>query len=248
MAKKNSNAILEEQRRAREEFLKLKKMQSGEMEAGPKPSEVAIVPKTFGEKLKNIWFHDKWFILGALFLSIAVCVMVAQCATREKYDLEVVVFSYDIVGDSNNDAIATYLEQYCEDIDGNGEVNIQIINCSYNSKSGDRQYQMTMSQKLTAIIAADANALLFITDDESYEYLNNISEGNEFFEGDPLELGEDFYKQCTLNNPLSNLPEGLQISCRNIEGKTIAKDENIAEYYKQSKNLLESIEHISTPS
>lgn len=242
MAKKKSNAILEEQRRAREEFLKLKKMQSGEMEAGPKPSEVAIVPKTFGEKLKNIWFHDKWFILGGLFLAIAISVMVAQCATREKYDLEVVVFSYNIVGDANNDAIATYLEQYCDDIDGNGEVNIQIINCSYNSKSGDRQYQMTMTQKLTAIIAADANALLFITDDESYKYLNNISEGNEFFEGEPVALGEDFYKQCTLDDVLSNLPEGLQISCRNIEGKTISKDKKIAEYYEQAQKILKSVE------
>ena len=42
----NKNEILEEQRRAREEFLELKKMQSGEMKAPPKPSEVAIVPKT----------------------------------------------------------------------------------------------------------------------------------------------------------------------------------------------------------
>ena len=36
----NKNEILEEQRRAREEFLELKKMQSGEMKAPPKPSEV----------------------------------------------------------------------------------------------------------------------------------------------------------------------------------------------------------------
>lgn len=243
MAKKKSNDIIEEQRRAREEFLKLKKMQSGEMETGPKPSEVAIVPKTLPEKLKNIWFHDKWFIIGGLFLTIAIAVMVAQCATREKYDLEVVVFSYDIVADANNEPIAEYLEQYCEDIDGNGEVNIQIVNCSYNKNSNDRQYQMTMSQKLTAVIAADANALLFITDAESYDYLNGLSEGNALFDGDPVALGEDFYEKCTLeDNVLSNLPEGLQISCRNIEGKTISSDEKIKDYYEQSQNIIKAIE------
>ena len=242
MAKKKSNDIIEEQRRAREEFLKLKKMQNGEMETGPKPSEVAIVPKTLPEKLKNIWFHDKWIILGALFLTVVVAVMVAQCATREKYDLEVVIFSYEMVGDANNDAIATYLEQYCEDINDDGEVNIQIVNCSYNSKSGDKQYQMTMSQKLTAIIAADAHALLYITDNESYEYLNNISESGTLFEGEPMPLGEKFYKECTVDDVLSNLPEGLQISCRNVEGKTISKDKKIKEYYEQSQNILKALE------
>lgn len=241
MAKKKSNDIIEEQRRAREEFLKLKKMQSGEMDTGPKPSEVAIVPKTLPEKLKNIWFHDKWFIIGGLLLALAITVMVAQCASREKYDLEVVVFSYDIVADANNDAIAEYLEQYCEDIDGNGEVNIQIVNCSYNKDSNDRQYQMTMSQKLTAVIAADANALLFITDADSYEYLNGLSEDNVLFDGDPIALGEDFYEECTVEDVFSHLPEGLQISCRNIDGKTISSDKNIKAYYEQSQNIIKAI-------
>ena len=53
MADKKSNDILEEQRRAREEFLKLKKMQQGELEAGPKPSEVAVAPKTAKEKAEQ---------------------------------------------------------------------------------------------------------------------------------------------------------------------------------------------------
>ena len=45
MAEKKTNEILEEQRRARQEFLDLKKMQQGEMEAPPKPSEVAMPKK-----------------------------------------------------------------------------------------------------------------------------------------------------------------------------------------------------------
>ena len=53
--KKQVNPIIAEQRRAREEFLKLKRMQSGEIPTEPKPSEIAVKPKTFTEKLKNIW-------------------------------------------------------------------------------------------------------------------------------------------------------------------------------------------------
>ena len=90
----NKNEILEEQRRAREEFLELKKMQSGEMKAPPKPSEVAIVPKTPKEKWDNFWFQYKWHVTAIVAVTVILAVLITQCATRTKYDLEVVYFTY----------------------------------------------------------------------------------------------------------------------------------------------------------
>ena len=58
MPEKNENEIIQEQRKARKAFLELKKMQNGEMDAGPKPSDVAIVPKTFWEKFKHFWYYN----------------------------------------------------------------------------------------------------------------------------------------------------------------------------------------------
>jgi hypothetical protein len=49
------NDIIEEQRRARQEFLKLKQMQNGEIEPEAKPSEIAIKPTTFSEKWQELW-------------------------------------------------------------------------------------------------------------------------------------------------------------------------------------------------
>ena len=43
MSEKDTNEILEEQRRARQEFLELKKMQSGEMAAPP--ARLLLFPK-----------------------------------------------------------------------------------------------------------------------------------------------------------------------------------------------------------
>ena len=91
MANNKKNDIIEEQRRARAEFLRLKKMQSGELDAGPKPSEIYEAPKTFSEKLKNIWYHDKLAIaiIGVIIALIAfLCV---QCATKTEYDISVVL-------------------------------------------------------------------------------------------------------------------------------------------------------------
>ena len=70
MADKKINETLAQQRKAREDFLALKRMQQGELDAGPKPSEIAIELKTPMDKLKNIWFHDKWYILGVIAIAI----------------------------------------------------------------------------------------------------------------------------------------------------------------------------------
>ena len=72
MSEKNKNETIEQQRRAREEFLKLKKIQQGELPAEPKPSDVAIVPKTREEKLSNFWFHHKWHVIALVFITVVL--------------------------------------------------------------------------------------------------------------------------------------------------------------------------------
>ena len=123
------NEILEEQRRVREEFLQLKKMQNGEIKPEPKPSEIAIKPKTFKEKLQNYWFHYKWHTIATVFSVVILAVLVAQCAGREKYDYTVVLFSYKSCLDAQTQKVEEYLENYSTDLDGDGKVNVSVINC-----------------------------------------------------------------------------------------------------------------------
>ena len=151
MSEKETNEILEEQRRARQEFLELKKMQSGEMKAPPKPSEVAIVPKTPKEKWDNFWFQYKWYVVAITAVTVVLAVLITQCATRTKYDMEVVYFTYTAALDEQTNAVAKYIAGYAEDVNGDGEINIQVVNCSFNGKSGDTQYRYTMMTKLQAM-------------------------------------------------------------------------------------------------
>ena len=50
------NDIVEEQRKARQEFLKLKQMQNRDIEPEAKPSEIGIIPTTPTEKCQNFCF------------------------------------------------------------------------------------------------------------------------------------------------------------------------------------------------
>ena len=244
MSEKKRNEILEEQRRARQEFLELKKMQNGEMEAPPKPSEIAIVPKTPKEKWDNFWFQYKWYVIGIVAVTVILAVLITQCATRIKYDYKVVYFSYSAVIDEHTAKIADYLKPYAEDTNGDGEVNIQVINVSFSNKSGDSQYRYSMLTKLQALLTGDENAILYITDSESYKYLDGISESGGLFEDEPYKFGENFYK-ATESEELGRLPEGLQISCRRIGDTTMESKKDAAVAYENAKKLLQKLKTAS---
>lgn len=239
MAKKND--ILEEQRKAREEFLRLKKMQSGEISAGPKPSEVAYVPKTPREKLGNFWYQYKWHTIGIMAAVAVLAVLVVQCTTRTKYDLEIVYFTYSAVLDDQTEKIADYFEKRCSDLDGNGEVNVQVINCSLSENSNDVQLKSTAYTKVQSLIVADEKAILFITDEESIKYFDKIaSDSGGLFDGEPYKFGEDFYK-ATESDKWGSLPEGLQISCRRISDTVLEGKKNVQVYYDEANRILEGL-------
>ena len=238
MASKKTNDILAEQRRAREEFLRLKKMQSGEIPTDPKPSEEAILPKTPEEKIKNFWFHYKWHTIGIIATLVILTVLVAQCVNKPKYDYEIVYFSYTQVLDEQLDSMEEYFETLGSDLDGDGEVNVQIVNCSVSNDKSNYNYRNTILTKLQAMIAADEKAMLFITDKDSYKY---FEEGNiDIFDGEPLPLGDEFYEKAAKSD-FGILTDGLQISIRKVSGTTLGKNNDAEFYYDESKKIMENL-------
>lgn len=232
------NKILEEQRKARENFLQLKKMQHGEMKPEPKPSEVAVMPKTFKEKVQNYWFHFKWYTIGAIFLIVTIVFLTAQCANREQYDYTAVLFAYKGCIDVQTEKLEEYLEKYTTDVDGNGEVNVSIVNCSFTD-GANVQYRNSMLTKVQTQIVANNEAVMYIVDKSAYEYMQNIIEGG-LFEGEPLFLDQEFY-QFTKSEEFGELPEGLMMTLRRIGGTTFENDEKAKSTYDECKKVIEKI-------
>ena len=241
MTNKKESDTLRQRKIAQQEFLKLKKMQQGELDAGPKPSEVYSAPLTIKEKIKNIWYHDKLAIVIVAALAVCIALFVAQCATKTQYDATVVVFTYSITSDNNCDKMGEYLKPYCKDINNDSKININVINCSIEESQGNSEYSYTARTKVSTLIASEPSALLFITDDSSYKHLCGLSDEIDLFEGEPFEFKEDFYEFCKEENQLYSTPKGLQISCRTIEGTTIERDKNIDTYYDQAQTILNGL-------
>ncbi len=231
------NEIMEEQRKAREEFLRLKKMQQGEIEPDAKPSEVAIKPRTFGEKVQNFWYHFKVQTILAVMFAIIIAIVTTQCATRERYDFSVMYFAFTPAIDAQLEGVEEYFEKYSTDLDGNGEVNIQVVNCSVTDDNRDAG-RNTMFAKVQSVLVAEHSTVLYIIDDKAKQYFDDALDYSLFVE-EPIKLGEEFYKRAV--DEKIPLPEDLMLGLRIIENTGFEGNEEAEKVFLESQRVLEKI-------
>lgn len=237
MAKRESETI-SQQRKARQDFLELKKMQNGEMYAGPKPSEIDTTPKTFKDKFANFWFHYKFAAIAVLLSAVFLAVTVTQCLGKTKYDLIAVVFTDEYISAEYNLYIEKYFENYFDDINGDGQVKIQITNCSYDGENQYSEMSKTANQKFQTAITAEKSAFIFILNDGTKQKLKDI--GKDFFEEENVILGKSFYDDVDKLEGFK-LPENLSLLIKNVSKSKLEKDKDLKEYYKQAKKILKGV-------
>ena len=235
---KKESETIRQQRKAREDFLELKKMQSGESSAPPPPSAEAILPTTFSEKLKNFWFYNRFIVLGVAFLLIVFAILFNQCVSRIDYDICVTVYTSSPVGENDLQRMAEYFEKICDDINGDGEVHVQIINCSF-SKNSNRQLSIAANQKLQSVLVAEYKAMLFITDDYTLDYMQSISSEESFFE-DTVMLDKSFYDFCETED-LFKLPNDIKLSRRKINKTTMKDNKTAILCYETAGKMIDRI-------
>lgn len=156
-----------------------------ELEYKP-PAPPPMTPKG---KLQNIWYHYKWAIIGGVFAVIVLTVLIVQAVTREKPDYRICMATMGYLPDSVVEALEETLEQYGEDLNGDGEVmvSIQALNVSLE-EGGNNQLSMANRQAVFAHIAA-RDVPIFAFDAEYYAELSaNLDAGLSFFE--PLDTAQ----------------------------------------------------------
>ena len=242
--------FIEEQRRRQRELVAARKAKQNPDSVVPEPVPVGPAPKkTFSERIKNFWFYYKWFVAGGLFIALTLGIAIHQCASRESYDAEVVLLSYEAYTGGQLDAIERQLEKYAVDFNGDGEVNVQIIDCAYNEKEA-LDLQNAKRQKLTAVLAANDNALLFLTSEETFQYLESLYEGGFLVDmdlpdddGKSIVLPESFYEAIDAESENGFvMPRGLRISRRRAdEGTVVGQSKGIEEKIKAADKTLENI-------
>ena len=235
-----SNKIIEEQRRAREEKINMIKAKQGLAEPEKKVESLVVIPKTPKEKLQNYWYHFKWHTIGSVALVIVLAIMIVQCASRESYDFMVVIYANTPMESGRIEKIEEYIEQFAEDIDGDGKVSVEVVDCTFSDLTEDSQSKQTAVSKVQSMIAAEPKAILYIVNEKSANDLNGLNTKG-FFEGEPIDLSQEFYDFCNGETEYQKVPEGLKIGYRRIGGTLMQNDKDAKEIQKVSIKIYEEM-------
>lgn len=155
-----------------------------------KPDEKIQAPSTPQGWLENFWYHHKWAFLGGVFAVIVGIVLVTQLVTRDTPDYHILLMTQQTYLQTDVAEMETMLEQYGEDLDGDGKVEVSIQNCRI-AKDTNQQYNSGFQMVQAHLMAGDV--LFFVWDESAYTMFmdgleNVLEEGTTFLT--PLPAGE----------------------------------------------------------
>lgn len=199
---------------------------------------------------ENFWYYYKWHFIAIVLAAVILTVTTAQCISSEKYDYKIVVALEDcVLSEKQIKIIEKGIAEYGKDLNGDGKVTVSAMNCTYNkSDNTNYNYTISMQQKLQINAMGNEEALLYITNTETFKYIDEIKkdEGGFFVN---CNLPDKNGKALNLTNfkffkELQNfaLPvKDLYVCKRVIKGTLLEKAKNIEKTEKDNDFLLKSL-------
>lgn len=154
----------EYEKRLLEEKKELLKLKNGDID------QSEIIHEEHEEKIKltgmawvkNFWWHNKIIIILAVFFIAVFGYITYDTVSRKKPDMQVILTCNNGIL-NRKDELADLFEQYCGDINGDGEVYVQIIEAPIATSADD----YTTSTKYQAVIQSNLqtdDVIFFVND------------------------------------------------------------------------------------
>lgn len=139
-------------------------------------------PTTPQGKIENFWYHYKWVTLGGVFLVTVLIVIITQLLTRNPPDYRIMLLTERAYTMDEVNALELLLTPYGEDLDGDGQVEINIQNCMLGEQV-KQQYNSNIQMFQANLMAGDI--MCFIWDQKTYKQqipaVENLMQGDEAF-------------------------------------------------------------------
>ncbi len=216
--------------------------------------ENRVKPKGFKAKIENFWYHYKYHTIAISIVFITLAVSIAQCCSKPDYDYKIVVATRSMtLSTPQLEAITEELEQYGKDVNGDGEVNLLLVDCTVDGNTSDYQTLIGKQQKLQALLMTDTEAMLFLTDTKCLEWIDSLNEKSHFIAdtGLPHNDGRGFLISNThiIQNPQkkvnseSNLlwPKDLSICRRRVKDTAFEEKEGIEKAVAEADAFIKRI-------
>ncbi len=195
------------------------------------------IPKDLKGKIAHYWYYYKWPIIIGICVIVLAVIFLVQVVFKPKADYTVILGMNTYVMDEQTEPLREYLEQFAEDVNGDGEVVINLYNMTGNLD--DEQNRSQQSYRLLAEMPL-GNIMLIITDRDFYNFMN----GDEMFSSEYGDenvkgynwTGTDIQQQCS-----PYFPSDLYFCLRDIEGTGLETHEDAVENYDNAKALLDKL-------
>lgn len=231
---------LSQREKAQKDLIELKKMQQGQLDPSLlNDDDKKIVPRTLDEKCDNFFYHNKQKLIIFGFLAVVLSILIVSCATRTNYDATLTIYCYEYIAPETVKDVTKWVEGYHADTNENGAVEILVTDCSFSEDTDLADTVTTQQMKIQSLLM-DKEAMLFILDDNSLEYLNSISKDLDLFaEENIVKLDDNFYK--TLSDGRIGLEEDKDhYLCLRTVDRT-ALEGRAQKNYEDAKKVLEAV-------
>ena len=132
-------------------------------------------PQTPRSRWENFWYHHKLKFWLITFVVVVLTIAVVQLINKDDPDYRVLLMTKELYTEADLAAMETLLEQYGEDLDGDGKVEIRIENCQYGSHVEQRKNSGI--QIVQAHLMA-ADRMFFMMEPSAYEYFMRSLKGS----------------------------------------------------------------------
>ena len=243
------NERREYEKRLQEERLELIKLKNGDItDSEIIKEEHDINPPLRGiERVKNFWWHNKYIILLAAFFIIVFGYITYDNLTRTKPDMRIILTCNNGLI-NRTEELEDMFEEYCEDLNDDGEVYVQVIEAPITSNTTD----YTTTGKYQSVIQANlqtAEVIFFVSDkailsDESdvastFADLRELYPNSDLVNKNGLQLkGEYVQKKLKWEN---NFPDDMFIVMREPVKTMKDSKEEMQENFDNAKKIMDHL-------
>lgn len=187
------------------------------------------------KKIDNFWYYYKIHVLVVVFILLVAGVFIKDIVTKVDYDYFVAFVTEEMMTDEEISSIQSVLEKEAEDLNGDGEIHVEVQNYTIpQGDSADPQLVAAGQTKLTVDIQ-DGTSMIFFLSPGCYESYKDSG----VFPADESEYIKfsdcTGYKEAGSPKELGDLMGALRL----VEDTKLEKDQSKMDYYEANKELFE---------
>ena len=177
------------------------------------------------KKVDNFWYYYKFHVLIGAFLS------------KVDYDYDIAFVTDYMIADEDSQALQSYFEANAEDLNGDGEVHVQIQNYVLppDDAQGYDPQMLAAGQTKMTVDLQEGTSMIFFISQQNFEKFKDAGVFPEKLED--FAKVEDCAAYAEMGEPAS--VKDLYVAMRSLEGTKMEKNEEKTAYYDACETLLD---------